>query len=91
MVALAAEVVTNQQSAMPKGHIRFTTPVGDRPPRKPVAPHRCYRRERIDREKELKSRNRCNGGSEASRAVANARALSASAVIIATAARFWIF
>lgn len=89
--ALVAEVVTTQQSAMPKGHTRFTMRVGDGVPKKPVVPHRCYRRERLDREKELKSRIRCNSHSEALRAVAEFRALSVSVAIVVTTALFWIF
>ena len=105
--ALVAEVVTTQQSAMPKGHTRFTMRVGDGVPKKPVVPHRCYRRERLDRDKSLKSRIRCNSHSEALHAVANVitttasiparsdmtnvRALSMSVVIVLTAALFWIF
>ena len=105
--ALIAEAVTTQQSAMPKGHTRFTMRVGDGVPKKPVVPHRCYRRERLDRDKSLKSRIRCNSHSEALHAVANVitttasiparsdmtnvRALSMSVVIVLTAALFWIF
>ena len=89
--ALVAEVVTTQQSAMPKGHTRFTMRVGDGVPKKPVVPHRCYRRERLDRDKSLKSRIRCNSHSEALRAVAEVRALSVSVAIVVTAALFWTF
>ena len=105
--ALVAGVVTTQQSTMPEGHTRFTMRVGDGVPKKPVVPHRCYRRERLDRDKSLKSRMRCNSHSEALRNVANfttttasiparsdmtnVRALSVSVAIVVTAALFWTF